>query len=253
MIARCRSKVWIVKLNENGSEPMFDAHNICGISEVAGQRSLQRGLKGHLVVYPQNPSAMLELLPPPIEDLCSAGCVVFVGAEMPTKDWLKQYAKPLVFRKEKIQTALEWLKIHNPVYKDIQINYSLLNEMQSEELLPVDIDHILPEGESAAVTGRYDNGNDGYQPAKDVLFEGVVISDVSGNEPANVLRRAASKHVWQSGGSYIRYPHGSKPVSEFGNDQLFPMMYPCLFPYGLGGFGCPNRRVPVGMKVHVKH
>jgi len=31
--------------------------------------------------------------------------------------------------------------------------------------------------------------------------------------------------------------HDSKPESMFKNPQLFPMMMPWLFPYGLGGIG----------------
>lgn len=40
---------------------------------------------------------------------------------------------------------------------------------------------------------------------------------------------------------------------SFFNTDLFPMMYPTLFPYGIGGFEDCNCRVKVSMHCHVKH
>ncbi|THU80767.1 hypothetical protein K435DRAFT_621988, partial [Dendrothele bispora CBS 962.96] len=254
MIARCRSKAWIVKLHDNGSESAFDAHNITGMSEGGSSAILQRGVKGHIIIYPQNPTSVLDLLPPPMEDLCTAVCVIFVGPHPPSQDWLKEKATPLIFRKEKLQRALEWLRAHNPLYRDVRINQAFLDGLQDEEILPVQIEHVYPDSRSDAVNSSYDNRQEGVsRDDSAIAFERVVVSDLSGNESSGVLKRAASKHVRQKQGSYVRFPHGSQPVSEFNNHSLFPMMYPTLFPYGLGGFGTPERLVPVGMKVHIKH
>ncbi|THU91934.1 hypothetical protein K435DRAFT_820621 [Dendrothele bispora CBS 962.96] len=253
MIARCRSKAWVVKLHDNGSGPAFDANNMTGINENNSSAVLQRGVKGHIIIYPQNPTSVLDLLPPPVEDLCTGICVIFVGSRPPSQDWLKEKATPLIFRKEKLQRALEWLKTHNPLYRDVRINQTFLDGLQDEEILPVEIEHVHPDPRTDVVNSSYDNRDDDVlTDHSTIAFERVVVSDVSGNESSTVLKRAASKHVRQKHGSYIRIPHGSHPASEFDNHSLFPMMYPTLFPYGLGGFGLPQRLVPVSMKSHLK-
>ena len=86
----------------------------------------------------------------------------------------------------------------------------------------------------------------------DVPFQNVVITDVTGHSPAHELQAAAFRHVKQGGG-YIQIPHDSTPVNEFFNPHLFPMIYPTLFPYGIGGFENCQRRISLSMKQHVKH
>ena len=48
-------------------------------------------------------------------------------------------------------------------------------------------------------------------------------------------------------------PHDSKPMNEFFNPALFPMIYPTLYPYGLGGFEDSYHEVRVSLERHVKH
>lgn len=62
----------------------------------------------------------------------------------------------------------------------------------------------------------------------------------------------AIKH-WKSGGGAFTVPHGNKPINEYDNPNLFPCMFPHLFPWGFGGFEDGKRRVPITMEAHVKH
>ncbi|KIM73535.1 hypothetical protein PILCRDRAFT_81058, partial [Piloderma croceum F 1598] len=48
-------------------------------------------------------------------------------------------------------------------------------------------------------------------------------------------------------------PHNPEPVNEFCNPSLFPMIYPCLFPYGIGGLEYRKRSSGLTLKRHVKH
>ncbi|KAG1792597.1 uncharacterized protein HD556DRAFT_1215361, partial [Suillus plorans] len=70
---------------------------------------------------------------------------------------------------------------------------------------------------------------------------------------SNELRAAALRHVKQHGGGYVEIPHGPAPVNEYSNPDLFPMIYPTLFPYGLGGFEQSVRMSKIGMSRHAKH
>ena len=66
------------------------------------------------------------------------------------------------------------------------------------------------------------------------------------------MKAAALRHAKQ-GGSFIKIPHDSQPVNEFFNPSMFLMLYPTLFPYGIGGFEDRHRPVPIGLENHVKH
>ncbi|PPQ77992.1 hypothetical protein CVT26_015900 [Gymnopilus dilepis] len=254
MIARCRAKCWIVQLNskEDGTE--------------TATPDVQRGMKGHIIVYPQRPSEISKLLPPSLDDIVTPVCVLFVGSSPPTPQWLREKANPLCVRREKVRNALAWLKSHNPLYHDVVINHPVLDNLEENGILPVHIEHILPaQSESTDfLTARYDESDQPRPPVQDVssqlaqdiqhdvAFENVVVTDVEGHAPAHELRAAALRHV-KRGGGYIQIPHDPTPVNEFFNPDLFPMIYPSLFPYGIGGFEDRTRSTAISMKRHVKH
>ncbi|KAJ3836596.1 hypothetical protein F5878DRAFT_653029 [Lentinula raphanica] len=231
MIARCRSKCWIIQLKE---EDGFSA-----------SEGTQRGVKGNIIIYPQKPSPI---------------CVVFVGSQPPSKDWLRTKAKPLTIRPKVVRNALNWLHGHNQFYDDIQINNEVLDNMPDEFLLPVHIEHVLPNSALDSVTSGYcpnversselESTFSGYNPT--VTFDKVVITDVDATATSNQLRAAALRHI-HNNGAFIQIPHEPKPANEFMNPALFPMIYPTLFPYGLGGFENPSQSVHVSLKRHVKH
>ncbi|KAJ7195344.1 hypothetical protein GGX14DRAFT_306530, partial [Mycena pura] len=80
MIARCRSKCWIVQLREENQDLVL--------------ARTQRGIKGHSIIYPQQPSKIADILPPSVEEITSPVCVLFVGSSLPTPEWLRDHAKP---------------------------------------------------------------------------------------------------------------------------------------------------------------
>ena len=81
-----------------------------------------------------------------------------------------------------------------------------------------------------------------------VPFQNIVLTDVDGDAPFNVLRMAAICHIKSKSGSYIKLPHNWQPVNEFCNPELFPMIYLCLFPYGIGGSEDPRRCSKLALK-----
>ncbi|KAH7931042.1 hypothetical protein BV22DRAFT_1101408 [Leucogyrophana mollusca] len=245
MIARCRAKSWIVQLreeNNSGSLP-----------------NVQRGMRGHIIVYPQEPGALATILPPTLEEMTTPICVLFVGSSPPTEEWLRLHAKPLIVRREKVRDALVWLKEHNKYYKDIEINNRVLDSLEDEHTLPVHIEHIIPSGTEDRFMSRYDanpqfpSRSEPEEHAEPLPFQNVVVANVDGNAPSNELRAAALRHVKRNAGGYVEIPHGQLPVNEFVNPGLFPMIYPTLYPYGIGGCENPMRSAKLSMKRHIKH
>lgn len=150
MIARCRAKCWVVQLKEENQSVITP--------------DSQRGMKGHIIIYPQRPSEIANLLPPSKQDILTPICVLFIGATPPTADWLREKAKPLCVRREKVRlgAALTWLKINNPLYRDVSINHSLLDEFEETEILPFHIEHIGLSDASETLTSRYDYTSDEF-------------------------------------------------------------------------------------------
>jgi hypothetical protein len=89
-------------------------------------------------------TAIARILPPPISDVITPICVSFVGSKPPTPEWLKEKAKPLIMRKEKVQNALRWLKINNHLYADVAIDQGALDELPAGDMLPFPIQQIIP-------------------------------------------------------------------------------------------------------------
>jgi len=108
MIAKCRAKAWIVQLKED--------------NQTLSLPNAQRAIKGHIIIHPQQPDKIATMLPPSVNDIVTPICVVFVGSSPPSDQWLKEKAKPLAVRREKVYDALVWLKANNPLYHDIIIS-----------------------------------------------------------------------------------------------------------------------------------
>lgn len=128
MIARCRSKCWILQLKADNDDVVL--------------QSMQRGIKGHIIIYPQQPSKVADVLPPSIEEITAPVCVLFVGSSAPTPEWLREHAKPLAVNATRVRSALLWLKRHNPLYRDIKINEECLQQLEENPVLPFNIEHV---------------------------------------------------------------------------------------------------------------
>ncbi|KAJ7930042.1 hypothetical protein B0H13DRAFT_1595811, partial [Mycena leptocephala] len=123
--------------------------------------------------------------------------------------------EPLTVRKEKVLNALDWLKTHNPLYKDIEINASVFDGQPDETIFPFHIQHVVPTGGIRASTSSYvsdlslqsqsDNAppanlpilSDNLNPSSTapIPFDSVVVTNVEGHTSPNELRKAAIEHM----------------------------------------------------------
>lgn len=240
MIAHARAKSWIVKLQETETD--------------STSPTAQCGLKGHTIIYPQQPDKLTTVLPPAVDESLTFICIIFVGNSMLTKEWLRAKAKLLVVHREKVYEALIWLKANNPLYEDIDINRENLHALPEEDILPYHIDYIAPDDAQEMLISRYDNVPESTQPSPEQMhFESVVITDVNTHTPPTQPRAAAVHHAKMKGKLFVQVGHGSKPMNEFFNVNLFPMLYPTLFLYGCGGFKDSECCKPISLKEHMKH
>jgi hypothetical protein len=259
IISLCRAKLYLIQMRtDEGNDDIMPSN-------------MQRGLRGHVIIFPQSPQTVAKKLPPEIDDIVTPVCVLFIGSKPPTREWLNKKATLLTARADRIRSALVWLKAHNPLYKDIELNEAVIKEIHRTPVLPFHVQHVLPSDAQDVLQSRYDNceetpivsanvataesqeGEKDCESTREIPFEKVVITDIHGHASSNELLAAAVRHVKKKGGSYIEIGHESLPVNEFDNTILFPMIYPTLYPYGIGGFEDRSRTVSASMKAHVKH
>lgn len=241
IISRCRAKMCVVKLQDHNDDVDLP--------------TVQRGMKGHIIVFPQHPENLPTIMPAPLHDIISPICILLCSSTVPTPQWLKEKARPLVVRREVVLKALSWLRAHNPLYRDVVINPQRISMLPENDVLNYHIEQIEVSSAARTVVSRYDLSDGhptGPPPDSSVTFESVLVTDVDANAPSHQLKAAALRHV-KRGGSFIQVPHDPNPVNEFFNPVMFPMLYPTLFPYGIGGFEDRRRLVPISFDNHVKH
>ena len=104
---------------------------------------LYSGMAGNATLFELNTQEVVEMLqgqrmPSPVETLALVIAITFVGSRKLPKDWLK---KTFRVRRHVVYDALQWLRVHNPIYSDIHIDESRLDSLPEdgvpEELLTV--------------------------------------------------------------------------------------------------------------------
>ncbi|EKM80526.1 hypothetical protein AGABI1DRAFT_39015, partial [Agaricus bisporus var. burnettii JB137-S8] len=207
MISLCRIQGCIVQLKE--------------VSRQTGTTcTLQRGFKGHIVVFPQNVSSLVTLLPPSVEDIITSICIIFVGSSKPSSAWLRQNAKPLVVRKEKIRGALQWLMNNNPLYHNVRLNYLALNSLDDSVFLPYHVEFVpnndaVEQSTSGYASTSTESISLPNSVDSEIPFENVVLQDVDCHAPLKDLKVAALQHFKTEGKAFIEVPHFSSVASSF--------------------------------------
>ena len=85
------------------------------------------------------------------------------------------------------------------------------------------------------------------------ILESVLISDVDVHASPNELKVAAICHLTAKGNRILQISCGHDPEPDFGNFNLFPKMFPSLFPYGIGTLEDPSQRKNISLCTHIKH
>jgi hypothetical protein len=148
-----------------------------------------------MIVIPQDPGPLLQILPSPELRLDNLIKVFWLGKQPPTNQDLKPF---LCVQKDKVLTALHYLIQHNHLYHDITINRTMIEDW-SDEFIPPEIannithlegpDHDEREGYTVSLqTGNYENdlqaAQDGALHADDIdndpFVTGSVYTDING-------------------------------------------------------------------------
>jgi hypothetical protein len=206
-------------------------HNCCFVRVASGMRKMT----SHVVAFQSPIPKVYQALPPPVDDLDDVLAILFTGPCKPTeKDFERT---PLLVRRNHVARALEWLKLNHNDYHDLDISYDNLAKYP-EDGPPVSVEYRqhetnkVPEGTSVFDTEVEDGTETGDCP---FIVHGLSGEDLD-TKTINSLKGMALRHL-NSGGKMLAIGQSSQLESIYKNSELYPQMFPWLFPYGMGGIG----------------
>lgn len=174
-------------------------------------------------------------------------------------------------RKRKVHAFLLWLKSHNFLYRRIPISQDNVDLYRENDILPGLLDTVIVDESSDPVsvhaeeTAGFDPHpssavvhEDGDDPSTPKLcVERMAIHNAEGDAtPSRTMTAAALRNLLPRPADTetdLTVYRGTRAISEYNNHNLFPGMFPTLFPYGLGGFEDPLRPVPVAFQCQAEY
>ena len=210
-------------------------------------------LKGNVILFTKPMHKVYTALPPPKDELQEVLAIVFFGPTQPTVDDYKRI--PLLVRHKKVIDALSWLKLNHSGYQDLSISLENLSQYKEGEP-PVVVEWrwsvngtVQPEGLSkhSQDSGEEEGVIEGKCP---FIIHGLT-SDRLAGKTTEQLKSLAFNHM-ENNGSALGIGHAAEPESIFDNPDLYPLAFPWLFPYGLGGIK-NDKQIHVSEAARVKH
>ena len=181
----------------------------------------QRAYKGHCINFPQDIQELADTLPRYPKELPII-VISVEGKDNTTKD--------LIVRRQRVSMALQWLVKHNPVYKNIRIDYTCLSSLPTEGI-PSDLQKVhctkISEDEIDPDRGPLDSDEIPFNHETELsstLLNPVVLKPQKQLIKDELLQQ--HKSAWPN--------RGIKPLNEFKIQLLATMAFPTLFPDGTG-------------------
>jgi len=207
-------------------------HNKCIVKVSSGMHKM----KANVIAFENPTPKIYERLPPPIGDLDEVLAFIYTGPCRPSPADMER--TPLLVRRKKVTEALEWLVLNHADYHNMDIAYDNL-ESYPDNGPPVVVTYRSaftnkdPEAVSAFDNEKEEGVEEGPCP---FIVNGVTGERLNTMGPT-AMKALAAKHLNEDDGRVLAIGHAEKPESIYHNPQLYPMMFPWLFPYGLGGVG----------------
>ena len=226
---------------------------------------------GNTCAHDMNIVSTASVLPRTPADVTGLLSMIFVG---PGKFNPKQLGTVFRVRKAKIWAFLLWLKHHNRLYANVPLNPDIIQLYPNNDIIPGLADRVVEDHELDAkrvfheeTAGFEDHPatlvhQDNDVPSSDddsspvTFVEKMGVSDpdsvkISGRAFTASALRNLIPH--SSSGPDLIIHRGSQAINEYNNPDLFPGMYPTLFPYGIGGFEDKKRLTPLSFQQQAQY
>ncbi|KAE8230690.1 hypothetical protein CF326_g4303 [Tilletia indica] len=219
-------------------------------------------MKGHACSFPLNTVSTASKLPWAVDaDESLISCIV-IGPRKPRTQDLRNVFK---VRREKVRSLLQYLKTHCLGYPQVELDVKALQSLPEDdvpELLMRSVAYQV-NNEVASLFAKETAGLDIHPAMLDELeeegdaprtfLEHHGLMDINGvSVPAHHRVAAALANATGTERPDLVIRHGSKFVDDYNNPDLFPGMFPTLFPWGTGGFEI-KRRTRLSFKRQAKY
>ncbi|KAJ7654056.1 hypothetical protein DFH06DRAFT_908830, partial [Mycena polygramma] len=225
----------------------------------------QRSSSGNVCVHPHEISTLATVLPRPMSTLFDEIVIIFVSENQEaTEDMFRK--TPFLVRRGCILRALNWLKSNNPLYHDIVIDLAALAEYPCDDNghVPFPIQYQSPSetirGQNATYTGHGIDTTEAIfaeytdtDPEQQIPFSVTGTFDVDNIEKSLNARKLAALRQLKAGGSFAKTFTSAETLSTRHNPNVYGLLWPTLFPYGVGMFDDPVRSKEIALKSHVRH
>ncbi|KAJ7355963.1 hypothetical protein DFH08DRAFT_955397 [Mycena albidolilacea] len=185
-----------------------------------------------------------------------------------TADMFKR--TPFLVRRGHILRALNWLKENNPLYHNIQIDLIALAEYPADDdgcvpfLVQHQSDSETIRGQNATYTGHGIDTTEAIFAEHSGSDEDIPLSvtgtfDVENSGIDLDSRKVEALRRLKAGASFAKTSTMADTLSVQDNPNVYGMLWPVLFPYGVGMFDDPVRLQkesgfkPIMLKSHVQH
>ena len=195
----------------------------------------QYGYRGHVINFPQNLAEIVSTLPRLPEE---------VDVIVMKKKISPGIHKDFRIRRHVVQNALQYLKLNNKYYRDIEISQHRI------EQLPVDDFYKPPNVQSEDCTTEESNENSTQEQAEEEENIEEDLNDRSSAVPfINTFTTESEKikHLIRDRENFD-WPEISKsPINEFTHEGYMALSFPTLYPTGEADFNCSRmRKVTIG-------
>ncbi|KAJ7476501.1 hypothetical protein FB451DRAFT_1033290, partial [Mycena latifolia] len=235
------NRIWVGKVpwqlqDLSYAEKMLIAkvrHNRCVVRVASGRGKLS----ANAIMFANPTVKIYNVLPPTRDELLA---FVFLGPTKPTEDEFKR--TPML--------------LNHCDYADLNISPENLADLP-ENGIPCGVDwKKTEEGQTNKFPGQLSVHDDGEEEG---TYSGpctFAVHGLSGEQYNNIkidaLKAKALDHL-ANAGKTLGVGHSDEPESTWNNVQLYPQMFPWLFPYGLGVIGHPDHKNRLSEARHKHH
>lgn len=211
-------------------------------------------MSSNAVAFAAPTPKVYSLLPPRRDELDDVLAIFFTGVKPIHSEDIAERT-PYLCRRKSIAAALEWLKLNHSDYADLQIDHSAL-ATYPERGIPVDVVWRKPQEDTSIIAAATSVHDRHEEPGTDEGQCTFTLNGLVGSQLDRLsidARKAYAVQHLHSGGHVLAVGHSDAPESIFNNHQLYPQIFPWLFPYGLGGVANPRTRGLISQTRHKKY
>ena len=211
----------------------------CPIMTVYHKHGGQLGYSGHVLNLPQNIQQFINKLPVNVSDLPIL-TVTRQGAQGTHCNFR--------VRRNKVVSALQWLKYNNKFYMDIEIDFDSVQRLPVDGIPDALLNFELPQNNKEPTA----NQGPPTEETSDDVCNNPSTSFIPGVQPMQTEEQAIRSIV--AGNDPLEWPPvETTPINEFSTEGLATMVFPTLFPYGKGDPTCKGRHRAVTLAEAFKH